>query len=68
MSLVPLPEWSSIDLDDGTLDESLGSEKLVVGGVVDLLVDETRRNTVSLPMENNHLPPIQRRKKDARHR
>jgi hypothetical protein len=36
VSLVPLPEWSSIDLDDGTLDESLGSEKLVVRCVVDL--------------------------------
>jgi len=37
MSLVPLPERGSVDLDDSALDEGLGSEKLVVRGVVDLL-------------------------------
>lgn len=35
MSLVPLPERGSVDLDDSALDEGLGSEKLVVRGVVD---------------------------------
>ena len=36
MCLVPLPERSSIDLDDGTLDECVRSDKLVVGSIVDL--------------------------------
>lgn len=36
VSLVPLPERSGIDFDNGTLDQGLGSEQLVVGGVVDL--------------------------------
>ena len=36
MSFVPLAEWGSIDLDNGILDESVGSDKLVVGGVIDL--------------------------------
>jgi len=34
VSLVPLSEGSSIDLDDGTLNQGLGSEQLVVGRVV----------------------------------
>lgn len=37
MSLVPLTEGGGVDLDDGTLDEGLGSEQLVVGGVVNLI-------------------------------
>jgi hypothetical protein len=36
VSLIPLPERGSIDLEDAALDESVGSDKLVVGGVVDL--------------------------------
>ena len=36
MGLVPLPERSGIDLDDGRLDEGVGSDKLVVGSVVRL--------------------------------
>jgi hypothetical protein len=36
MGLIPLPERSSIDLDDGTLDEGVRSDKLVVGSVVNL--------------------------------
>lgn len=36
MSLVPLTEGGSIDLDDSTLDESVRTDKLVVGCVVDL--------------------------------
>lgn len=40
VSLVPLSERSGIDLDDGTHDEGLGSEKLVVGGVVHLKGEE----------------------------
>jgi len=36
MGFVPLAEWGSIDLDNGILDESVGSDKLVVGGVIDL--------------------------------
>lgn len=36
VSLVPLPEGGGIDFDNGALDQGLGSEQLVVGGVVDL--------------------------------
>lgn len=31
MCLIPLPERSSIDLDDGGFGEGVGSDKLVVG-------------------------------------
>jgi hypothetical protein len=34
VSLIPLTERSSIDLDNGTLDKSVGTDQLVVGGVV----------------------------------
>jgi len=34
VSQVPLSEGSSIDLDDGALDQSVGSDQLVVGSVV----------------------------------
>lgn len=37
VSLVPLAEGSSVDVDDGGLDEGLGSEKLVVRRVVTLI-------------------------------
>lgn len=36
VSLVPLTEGGSVNLDDTRLDEGLGTEKLVVGGVVTL--------------------------------
>ena len=36
---VPLTEGSSIDLDDGALDEGLGADKFVVGGIVDDIDD-----------------------------
>jgi hypothetical protein len=36
---VPLTEGSGIDLDNGTLDEGLGADKFVVGGVVDDIND-----------------------------
>lgn len=42
VGLVPLSERSGIDLNDGTLDESVGSDQLVVGRVVRL-----KMNTVS---------------------
>jgi hypothetical protein len=35
VSLVPLAEGCGIDLDDGGAGEGVGSDKLVVGGVVD---------------------------------
>jgi len=37
--LVPLTERSSINLDDGVLHQSLGTDQLVVGGVVDNVQD-----------------------------
>jgi hypothetical protein len=36
MSLVPLPERSGVNLNNSTLDESVGSDKFIVGGVVHL--------------------------------
>ena len=35
MGLVPLPEGGGIDLDDGGAGQGVGTDKLVVGGVVD---------------------------------
>lgn len=35
VGLIPLAEGGGIDLDDGALDEGLGADELVVGGVVD---------------------------------
>ena len=32
---IPLSEGSGVDLDDAVLDEGLGSDELVVGGIVD---------------------------------
>jgi hypothetical protein len=34
VSLIPLAERSGIDLDNGTLDKSVGTDQLVVGGIV----------------------------------
>ena len=34
-----MSEWSSINDDNGVLDESLGSDQLIVGGVVDHIDD-----------------------------
>ena len=42
MGLIPLPERSSVDLDNGTLDEGVRSDKLVVGSVVNLQDDWNR--------------------------
>jgi len=36
VGLVPLTEGGSVDVDNGRLDKGLGTEKLVVGGVVSL--------------------------------
>jgi hypothetical protein len=38
-SLVPLAEWGSINGDDSSLDQSLGSDQLVVCGVVNGVCD-----------------------------
>lgn len=40
MGFVPLTEGGSVDLDNGALDEGLGADEFVVGGVVDD-VDDT---------------------------
>lgn len=39
VSFVPLTEGGGIDLDDGALDEGLGTDEFVVGGVVDDIDD-----------------------------
>lgn len=36
---VPLSEWGRIDGNDGTLDQGLGTDQFVVGGVVDNIDD-----------------------------
>lgn len=43
VSLVPLSEGGSINVDDARLDEGLGSEQLVVGCVVSLEGENQRR-------------------------
>lgn len=40
MVFPPLSEWCGIDLNNGSLDQSLGTDQLVVGGVVNN-VDQT---------------------------
>ena len=40
MRLIPLTEGSSIDLNDGAFDEGVGTNKLVVGGIVNLYVSK----------------------------
>lgn len=37
MCFVPLPERMGVDLDDAAFDEGVGSDKFVIGGVVDLV-------------------------------
>jgi hypothetical protein len=39
VAFVPLTERSSIDLDNSTLDEGVGADELVVGGIVDYADD-----------------------------
>ena len=39
MSLIPLTEGGGIDLDDGSLNQSLGTNKFVVTGIVDNIDD-----------------------------
>ena len=39
MLQIPLFEWSGIDLDDCVLDEGFGSDKLVIGGIVNDIHD-----------------------------
>ena len=36
MALIPLPERSSVDLDNGTLNEGVRPDELVIGSVVNL--------------------------------
>jgi len=37
VGFIPLTEGGTIDLDDGTLDESVGTDKFVVRCIVDLI-------------------------------
>lgn len=39
MSLIPLPVWKAVDEDDAVLHQGLGSDQLVVGGIVDHIND-----------------------------
>lgn len=39
MGLVPLPVWKAVDEDDAVLHQGLGSDQLVVGGIVDHIND-----------------------------
>ena len=40
MSFIPLPVGSRINVDNARLDESLGTEKLVIGSVISLHRDQ----------------------------
>ena len=42
MGLIPLSERSSINLDDGTLDEGIRSDEFIIGSVVNLEDDWSR--------------------------
>lgn len=53
MGLVPLSEGGSVNVDDAALHKSLGSEQLVVGGVVSLRSAAILNVTVHLPVPNN---------------
>lgn len=39
MSLIPLPVGKAVDEDDAVLHQGLGSDQLVVGGIVDHIND-----------------------------
>lgn len=39
MTLIPLPVWEAVDEDDAVLHQGLGSDQLVVGGIVDHVDD-----------------------------
>lgn len=39
VSLVPLPVWKAVNKDDAVLHQGLGSDQLVVGGIVDHIND-----------------------------
>ena len=39
MGLIPLPEWSGINLDDGAFHQGLGTHQLVVAGIVHYIND-----------------------------
>lgn len=39
VSLIPLPEWKAVNKDDAVLHQGLGSDQLVVGGIVDHIND-----------------------------
>ena len=39
MSLIPLPEWCSINLNNSVFCQSLGSHHLIVGGIVHYIND-----------------------------
>lgn len=53
VSLVPLPEGSGIDFDNSALDQGLGSEQLVVGGVVDLSYPTAKNQAMSHSVHNS---------------
>ena len=55
---VPLTEGSSIDLNNGVLDEGLGTDKLVVGGIVDNVNDTgLAGNGFTSPAEGTGIQP-----------
>lgn len=52
MRFIPLTEGSSIDLDNGTLDEGLGTDKFIVGSIVNDINDTSlTRNGFTTPTE-----------------
>ena len=54
VSLVPLTEGSSVDLDDGALDQGVRANKLVVRSVVDLIVPRLVSPSSALKIPSTH--------------
>lgn len=57
VSFVPLTEGSSIDLDNSSLDEGVGTDQLVVRGVVNLVIKMTDNPSVRQCLVQNPMTP-----------
>lgn len=57
VSFVPLTEGSSIDLDNSSLDEGVGTDQLVVRGVVNLAIKTTDNPNVRQCLIQNPMTP-----------
>ena len=60
MGFIPLTEGSGINLDDGTLDKRVCSDKFIVGSVIHLIQESSTDNfgniTITYDTNNPSLP------------